>query len=228
MGSRRRHIMKKDTDIKQDVIKELKWDTRVDETEIGVSVSAGVVTLTGTVSSWGKKLVAGEAAHRVVGVLDVANDITVKLAGSYARTDTDIARAVRSALEWDVFIPDDQIRSTVSQGWVTLEGEVSCYSHRSDAERAVRNLTGVRGVTNQILVASTTVDPQRIRDALEAALQRHATRDAKRIAIDINEGRVHLTGAVHSISEREAVLGAAKASPGVRAVVNHLRIEPDA
>jgi osmotically-inducible protein OsmY len=218
--------MKTDADIKQDVIQELKWDTRVNETEIGVGVVARVVTLTGTVSSWGKKLAAGEAAHRVDGVLDVANDIGVKPVGSYARTDTDIARAVRSSLEWDVFIPDDRIRSTVSQGWVTLEGDVDYYSHRNDAERAVRNLAGVRGVTNRIEVKTAKVDPRDIRSSLEEALKRHAARDAKRIAIDISEGRVSLTGSVHSISERQAVVGAAKATPGVRAVVDHLRVEP--
>jgi osmotically-inducible protein OsmY len=174
--------MKTDADIKQDVIQELKWDTRVNETEIGVGVVARVVTLTGTVSSWGKKLAAGEAAHRVDGVLDVANDIGVKPVGSYARTDTDIARAVRSSLEWDVFIPDDRIRSTVSQGWVTLEGDVDYYSHRNDAERAVRNLAGVRGVTNRIEVKTAKVDPRDIRSSLEEALKRHAARDAKRIA----------------------------------------------
>ncbi|HTV22881.1 MAG TPA: BON domain-containing protein [Polyangiaceae bacterium] len=218
--------MKNDADIKQDVIKELKWDTRVNETEIGVGVTSGVVTLTGTVNSWGKKLAAGEAAHRVDGALDVANDIAVKPVGSYMRTDTDIARAIRSALEWDVFIPDDRIRSTVSQGWVTLDGDVEYYNHRSDAERAVRNLAGVRGVTNQIVVSSTKVDPGEIRSSLEQALKRHAARDAKRIAIDISEGRVSLTGSVHSIAERDAVVGAARATPGVRAVVNHLRVEP--
>jgi osmotically-inducible protein OsmY len=65
---------------------ELKWDTRVNEAEIGVSVTRGVVTLTGTVGSWGRKMAAQDAAHRVNGVLDVANDIRVKPAGSYART----------------------------------------------------------------------------------------------------------------------------------------------
>lgn len=218
--------MKKDADIKHDVIKELEWDTRVNETEIGVSVTSAVVTLTGTVSSWGKKVAAAEAAHRVNGVLDVANDITVKPVGSDARTDTDIARAVRSALEWDVFIPDARVRSTVSQGWVTLEGEVEYYSHCSDAEHAIRNLTGVHGVTNHIQVTSPKVDANDVRNALEKALERHAAQDAKRITIDISEGRVSLTGAVHSISERDAVVGAAQATPGVRAVVNHLRVEP--
>ena len=217
--------MKKDADLKQDVIKELKWESRVNETEIGVSVTGGVVTLTGTVTSWGKKVAAEEAAHHVDGVLDVANDIDVKPVGSYARTDTDIARAVRSALEWDVFIPDERIRSTVSQGWVTLEGDVDFYNHRADAERAVRNLSGVRGVVNRIEVAAAKVNAHDIRDALKEALERHAARDANRISIDISNGRVSLSGTVHSASERRAVVGAARATPGVLGVVDQLRVE---
>ena len=99
---------KTDTQIHHDVLEELKWDSRVDETEVGVQVARGVVTLTGTVTSWAKRVAAQEAARRVIGVLDVANDIKVKVPGGLARTDTEIAQAVRQALEWDVFVPDEQ------------------------------------------------------------------------------------------------------------------------
>jgi osmotically-inducible protein OsmY len=117
-------VKKTDAEIQQDVIRELKWDPRVEETEVGVEVDNGIVTLTGTVSSWAKRLAAKEAAHRVFGVLDVANDVTVKVPGSLTRTDTDLAQAVRHALKWDVMVPDERITSTVSNGWVTLEGTV--------------------------------------------------------------------------------------------------------
>ena len=118
-------IKKTDTQIHHDVIEELKWDSRVDETEVGVQVAAGVVTLTGTVTSWAKRVAAQEAARRVIGVLDVANDLKVKAAGGLSRTDTEIAQAVRQALEWDVFVPNEKITSTVTDGWVTLEGPVT-------------------------------------------------------------------------------------------------------
>jgi osmotically-inducible protein OsmY len=221
-------MKKSDSEIKEAVTKELKWDTRVDEAAIGVAVTGGVVTLTGAVNSWGKKISAQEAAHRVAGVLDVANDIAVKPTGSHVRTDTDIALAVRSVLEWDVFIPDDRIRSTVAGGWVTLEGEVDYWTSSADADRAVRNLAGVLGVTNRIEVKQARVNAADLRSALEDALKRHAERDAHRITIDIKDGRVSLTGAVHSSSERLAVMGAAKATPGVREVIDHLRVEPHA
>jgi osmotically-inducible protein OsmY len=113
-----------------DVLDELKWDSRVDETEVGVQVKDGVVTLNGMVTSYAKRWAAAEAAHRVIGVLDVANDLKVNVAGGTSRTDTEIAQAVRQTLEWDVFVPDDRIRSTVSDGWVTLEGTVESWSRR--------------------------------------------------------------------------------------------------
>src|SRR6266508_6508750 len=162
-------VKKTDAEIQQDVIRELKWDPRVEETEVGVEVDNGIVTLTGTVSSWAKRIAAQEAAHRVFGVLDVANDITVKLPGSLTRNDTDLAQAVRHALKWDVMVPDERITSTVSKGWVTLDGTVDSWSQREDAERAVRNLTGIGGVTNRITVVSPAVSAGDVHKAIEEA-----------------------------------------------------------
>jgi osmotically-inducible protein OsmY len=218
-------IKKTDSAIQQDVLKELKWDTRVRETEVGVEVQNGVVTLTGTVDSWAKRLAAQQSAHRVVGVLDVANDLQVRVPGASGRTDTQIAQAVRSALEWDVFVPEKKIQSTVSNGIVTLEGNVNFWSEREDAERAVRNLVGVGGVINRIQVSSTKVS-QEIRDAIEDALQRHAQREAKRIEVVVHDGKVTLAGPVQTWEEKEAVLGAARGTFGVREIEDQLRITP--
>jgi osmotically-inducible protein OsmY len=109
-------------------------------------VAQGVVTLTGTVGSWAKRM----AAHRVAGVPDVANDIQIKPPGSLGRTDTEITQAVRRVLECDAFVPEQRIQSTISNGVVTLAGTVDFWSQREDAARAVRNLMGVRGVNNMI------------------------------------------------------------------------------
>jgi osmotically-inducible protein OsmY len=148
---------KSDAQIHQDVLRELRWDSRVEETEVGVEVDQGVVTLTGTVASYAKKLAAQDAAHRVTGVLDVANDIHVRVPGSPGRTDTEIAQVVRRALEWDVEVPHTRITSTVADGVVTLAGEVDRLSEREDAARAMRYLEGVRGITNLIVVRPPTV-----------------------------------------------------------------------
>ena len=217
---------KTDTQIHRDVLDELRWDSRVDETEVGVEVDAGVVTLTGTVTSWAKREAAQEAARRVIGVLDVANDIKVKIPGGLSRNDTEIAQAVRRALDWDVYVPADKISSTVSDGSVTLEGTLERWSQRQDAERAIRNLTGVKAVINKITVKSAQPVAEDVRKAIEQALERRAEREARRIQVDVRDGVATLTGSVHSWAERKSVLAAARFTPGVREIEDHLRTEP--
>jgi osmotically-inducible protein OsmY len=219
-------IKKTDTQIHHDVLEELKWDSRVDEKEVGVQVAGGVVTLTGTVTSWAKRMAAQEAAHRVIGVLDVANDISVKPLGGLAPTDTEIAQVVRRVLQWDVFVPEEKITSTVTDGWVTLEGTVERWSQRNDAERAVRNLTGVKSVVNKITATPAKPVTEDVQKAIEQALERRADREAQRIHVDVRDGTVTLTGSVHSWAERKSVLSAARFTPGVRAVEDNLRTEP--
>jgi osmotically-inducible protein OsmY len=219
-------IRKSDSEIQNQVLQELKWDTRVEETEVGVQVDKGVVTLTGNVSSYAKKLAAQEAAHRVAGVLDVANDTQVKIPGGLIRTDTEVAQAVRRALEWDVMIPEQRIQSTVVEGWITLEGTVDFLRERQDAERTVRNLTGVRGVNNKIVVKAPSPKPTQVRQRIEEALERNAEREAKRIQVEVSDGAVTLSGNVRSWLEAEAVVGAVSHAPGVQKVTDHLRINP--
>jgi osmotically-inducible protein OsmY len=218
---------KTDTQIHRDVLEELTWDPRVDETEVGVEVDKGVVTLTGTVTSWAKRVAAQDAARRVTGVLDVANDITVKTPGGLVRSDTEIAQAVRQTLQWDVFVPDEKITSTVTDGWVTLAGTVERLSERDDAERAVRNLAGVTVVVNKITVTPGNPVSADVRKAIERALDRRAEREARHLTVDVHEGVATLSGPVRSWAERRAVLGAARFTPGVRAIEDRLWPEAD-
>jgi osmotically-inducible protein OsmY len=217
---------KTDREIQQDVFRELRWDSRVDPTEIGVEVDEGVVTLTGTVASYAKKLAGREAAHRVAGVLDVADDVQVKSPGSRDRTDTEIAHAVRTSLEWDAFVPDQKIRSTVSEGFVTLEGEVATLREKEDCEGAVRNLAEVRGVRNRLVVAAVKADPVKLRESIEEALERRAEREAERIRVSVEEGIVTLEGKVRTWPEKQAILGVVSHAPGVREVRDRLAVKP--
>jgi len=220
--------MRTDAEIQQAVMRELGWDTRVKATDVGVEVDSGVVTLTGTVHSYGERYEAQQAAHRVSGVKDVANDIRVHLPSDASRTDTEIAQAVRRALEWDVLVPEERIQSTVSDGVVTLTGTVEFETQAQDAARAVRNLKGVKAVLNNVIVAHPSVAAGTVREEITAALERRAEREAKRLSVEVREGTVTLTGPVHTWMEREAVVGAARFTPGVRSVVDHLRIDPSA
>src|SRR5438132_11076095 len=162
-----------DQDIQRDVLNELKWEPRVQPNEIGVAVKDGVVTLTGWVESYAKKWAAEEAAHRVRGVLAVANDIEVRLPTAAERTDADVAAAAVRALEWDAAVPVDKLDITVSRGWVTLRGEVEWQYQKQDAERVVRRLQGVRGVSHLILVRPRLSPPQPTQK-IEQALVRTA------------------------------------------------------
>lgn len=217
---------KSDSEIKQQVLRELKWDSRIAWSAIGVEVFEGVVTLTGHVGSYAKKLAAQEAAHRIVGVLDVANDIEVMPAGNLERTDPEIARAVRHVLQWDALVPDEQIISTVSDGWVTLEGDVSLWREREDAERAVLRLEGVIGVINKIAIMPRKVDPKELQEEIEFALEQRADREADRLRIEVHDGAVDLFGRVHSWQEKRAVVGSISHAPGVAEIRDHLRIDP--
>ncbi|HLW59845.1 MAG TPA: BON domain-containing protein, partial [bacterium] len=134
-------VLRSDAEIQKSVLDELKWDGRVLATDVGVEVNKGVVTLTGTVDNYAKRIAAQEAAHKVVGVLDVANDIQIRIPSRYGRTDTEVAQAVRQALEWNVFVPHERIQSTVSNGMVTLTGTVDRWTQCDEAHRAVSKLS---------------------------------------------------------------------------------------
>jgi osmotically-inducible protein OsmY len=214
-----------DETILGEVMFQLGWDTRIKQTEVGVTVTNGIVTLTGTVDSYMKKLAAQQAAHKACGVLDVVNEIEVQVPGDLQRNDAEIARALRHALEWNVLVPAARIHSTVNNGWVILKGEVDCLRERADAERAVSVLPGVRGVFNHIEVKSS-VDPEDVKSTIADVLARRADREAGRIRVDVNDGEVTLTGAVNSWDEKEAIIGAISHTPGITDLTDHLFIDP--
>jgi osmotically-inducible protein OsmY len=211
-----------DEEIQKDVLAELKWDAQVQPNEIGVSVKDGVVTLTGWVDSYLKKWAAEDAAHRVGGVKAVANDIEVKLFSE--RTDADIAEAAIRALQWDASVPADKIQVTVSKGWVTLKGEVNWNFEKQDAERVVRRLTGVNGVSNLITVKPSTT-PSELKKRIEDALVRNAKVDAGKITVEVQGSKAILKGSVRAWIEKEEAERVAWLAPGVTSVENRITVE---
>lgn len=219
--------MKTDAQIREEVERELRGDPRVDAGGISVTVARGIVSLSGVVTSYAQRQCAEEAAHRAAGVLDVANELRVQLPLGMIRADPDLAYAVRHALEWDVAVPDEHILSTVSGGWITLEGVVDTPREREDAERAIHHLVGVRGVTNKIAVRALKVEPEVIRRQIVQALERRADDSANRVAIAVRGTTAIVSGQVRSWAEKEAVLTAAQVTPGVQGVEDKLLIMPE-
>ena len=210
--------MKTDLQLQRDVLEELKFEPSIREAEIGVAAKGGVVTLTGFVDSYAEKFSAERTAERVAGVKAVADELKVKLPGSHQRSDTDIAHAAVNALRWDIQVPDDRIKATIEDGWIALEGEVEWQYQKWAAEGAVRNLTGVKGVTNLIAVKPKKASSYEVGQKIKDSMRRHAERDADRITVESKDGRVTLRGTVSSYAERQDAERAAWQAPGVTKV----------
>ena len=213
-----------DINLRKDVVEELEWDPSVDARTIGVAVEDGIVALTGHVPSYAAKTNAERIVKRVHGVVGVANDIEVKLLSSLERDDVDIARSTVNALEWNVSVPKNRVKVSVTKGWVTLDGNVEWYYQKRAAEEAVMVLAGVRGVTNNITVMSRQVRIEDVKGKIEAALKRSAEVDSKKIVVQTSDGKVILTGTVRSWTERQDAVSAAWSAPGVMNVVDQIRI----
>lgn len=189
--------MKTDLKLKNDVLAELEWEPSINASEIGVAVSKGVVTLTGYVGTYSEKLAAEKAALRVDGVKAVAQEIQVKVSGSLMRTDEDIAESALNRLKWAADVPDEKIKVKVENGWITLNGHVNWNYQREAAKNAVKDLVGVRGVSNLISI-DVIAEPFGIKDKIRQAFERNALIDADNVTVKIEGKKAILSGNVRS------------------------------
>jgi osmotically-inducible protein OsmY len=215
--------MRTDSDLRIDVTSELNWDPSIRDEDIAIAVKEGVVTLAGTVDTYAQRYAAERAVERVNGVKAIVNDLTVKLPGALERSDADIAHAAVNALRWHIEVPDERIQVKVTNGWITLEGEVDLYFQKDAAERAVRFLMGVKGVANLITLRATPT-PADIKQRIRAGIKRHAELDAEQITVATSGSRVTLRGTVRSVVERRDAERAAWNAPGVQRVDNDILV----
>jgi osmotically-inducible protein OsmY len=218
--------MKTDLEIKQDVIEELKWEPFLNASQIGVSVKEGVVTLSGSIDSYSKKIAAEKATKNVSGVKAVALDLEVNLPGSSIRNDTDIAEAVVNALKWHSAVRENKINVKVESGVVTLEGIVDWEFQKNSAKMMVENLMGVKGIVNTIQIKQKT-SIEDIKQKVSAAFHRSATIDASGIDIEIIDNKAILKGNVRSWAEKEDAENAVWSANGIERVDNRLEIKTD-
>ena len=216
---------KADNNLREAVLSQFEWEPEITSNRIAVTAHDGVVTLTGFADSFPERLAAEKAAKRVYGVIAVANDIRVRL--PYESTDTEIASNVSHAIQSNASVPENRIKVTVRDGWVTLEGTVDWRFQKNLADEAVKFLGGVRGISNEIAVAPDLrrrLSPEQVRNAIEDALRRSAEVDSRRIRVEVSGSTVSLYGNVRSWAEREEAERAAGAAPGVTGVENQIAV----
>jgi osmotically-inducible protein OsmY len=217
-------IMKTDLQIQKDVMDEIKWQPNLTSSEIGVAVKDGVVTLSGQVDSFFKKIAAERAAKKVSGVKAVAEDIQVGVSPSFKKSDAEIAAAALNALKWNSAVQHERIKIEVEDGVVRLEGEADWNFQRTEAKKSIEKLQGVRMVLNFVTLKPQVV-PSDIEQKIAAAFQRSASIDSKAVRAEVVGNKVILRGTVHSFAEKQDAENAAWAASGVLSVENKLDIE---
>ncbi len=216
--------MKTNQELQKDVQDAIKWEPLLNAAEIGVTAKDGVITLTGTVDSYSKKIEAENAAKNVSGVRALAEEIHIKYGDFGKKSDTDIAKEVLSAWKWNWEVPDQKIKVKVESGVVTLDGELEWNYQREAAKKAIKNIAGIIDIISNIKIKSENHDVIE-RKAIENALERNSSIDDLGITVDVNGNYVTLKGTVNSFYARDEAEQIAWNAPGVWNVDNKLVIE---
>jgi osmotically-inducible protein OsmY len=215
-------VRKSDAQIRRDTLDELERHWRFKPAEIGVEVDDGVITLTGTVTSYAKLLAAADVASTIAGVKGVANELVVRVPGLGVPSDADIAAAVATALRVDPDVNEEAVEIVVRDGIVTLKGAVGYWYQRNAAEEGARRIAGVVSVKNAIRVIPPTRTDAELKDEIERSLQRRIPLAADRVKVTVSGGVVTLRGNVELYSDRVQAEKSAWMTEGVRNVINSL------
>lgn len=213
-----------DQALKQKVLDELAWQPGFDESDIGVTVRGGFVTLTGHVRSYAEKYAAERAAGRVTGVRAIVDEMEVRYSSGIDHGDAELARRAFDVISWDLSVPKNRVKIRIEKGWVTLEGDVDWRFQKQAAEADIRNLPGVMGVSNAIEI-KPKAQVCNVEQQIKAAFRRNAEFEAENIVITLNGRTVSLTGQVGSYHERTLAADAAWSAPGVAEVHDLMTVD---
>ena len=226
MNRHEREQVERDKALATSIRAELDWHALIDASQLAVDVENSVVTVAGTVPSMAHQLVVIDTIDSLDGVHEVVCRVDVKPRVESGHSDTELSGIIEQVIRWNALVPEDEVKQSVSDGWVTLRGTVPTARQREEAERVVAHILGVRGVTNEIGLAAPVLSPDDIRHAIVEALERHAAHQARDITVVVDGNRVTLSGSVESALEKRAVLGAVSHAPGVEAVCEGLLVQP--
>ena len=216
--------MKNNSELQTDVQNAIKWEPLLNAAEIGVTAKDGVVSLTGVVDSYAKKMEAENAAKKVIGVKALIESIEVRFPNSWSKSNGEIVIEVLKALKNNYSFPDDKVTVKVEDGWVTLEGELPWNYQKEEAKGCVNYLRGVKGVTNNIVIKAETHDTIEQKE-VEAALRRSLSVNDSDIKVKVLGTKVTLSGTVNSWYQKEEAARIAWKTPGIWSVVNDLAVD---
>jgi osmotically-inducible protein OsmY len=217
-------MMKSDEDVRRDVVAEFAWDRAIDATAVELTVKGGVVKLSGSVSGLAAKHQIEAAVKRVCGVKAVTMELNVKLSEAIELSDDYLARTARQLLDWTSSLGSDAIHIVVEDGWITLSGKVDWNYQKCAAEDEVRRIRGLKGLVNDIGLSSA-LSTAAIQANVEAALTRVAQADPAHCSVHVRGNEVTLSGMFESWVQRDSAEQAAWCTPGVRSVINEIRVE---
>jgi osmotically-inducible protein OsmY len=215
--------MKTNEDLQKDVQNAIKWESLLNESEIGVNVKEGVITLTGVVDNYSKKIEAENAAKKVTGVKAVVENIEIAFGSSYNKSDTEIANEILHAWKWNWQVPNDNIHLKIENGWVIIDGEVEWNYQKEAAKKSIVNLSGIKGITNNVHVKLGTCDSVE-KTGIKHALDINLSIDNGDIQVEVSGNNVRLNGMVYSLYQKDEAERIAWNAPGVRSVNNEILI----
>lgn len=203
----------------------LRWEPQLQGSQFGVIAENGIVTLTGITDSYFKKIEAEKATKNTAGVRAVIERIAVVLHDNHQLSDEEIAQKIIAIYHSSFTIPEEKIKITVENGWVTLEGNVHWNYQKNAAEEALQPLQGIRGISN-LIRTQTSRDSTIKKEYIQKALHHSALLHDTPIEVDVNNRKVTLKGSVNTLYEKEEAERLAWNAKGVVSVDNSLIIGP--